>query len=178
MAQNRILGITVFRRICEGKKMKLRTIILTDPVKAANKINGEKTLKFFEESVISRITDVTSFYGNECLYFLAYKDNNLVGVAVVSEERTDIKGPMSAPYIMEFGTVNYTKTCKYAKKGIGEELLNHIIKQVGSRFTLSCLDSNSEQFWRHMGEKKGLKVEVVGITVWCTPILYFWDFKD
>lgn len=158
--------------------MRLRTIILTDPVKAANKINGEKTLQLFEESVINHITDTTSFYGNECLYFLAYKDNNLVGVAVVSEERTDIKGPMSAPYIMEFGTVNYTKACKYAKKGIGEELLNHIIKQVGNRFTLSCLDSNSEQFWRHMGEKKGLKVEVVGITVWCTPILYFWDFKD
>lgn len=158
--------------------MRLRTIILTDPVKAANKINGEKTLKFFEESVISHITDVTSFHGNECLYFLAYKDNNLVGVAVVSEERIDIKGPMFAPFIMEFGTVNYTKTCKYAKKGIGEELLNHIIKRVGSRFTLSCLDSNSEQFWRHMGEKKGLKVEEIGITVWCTPILYFWDFKD
>lgn len=96
----------------------------------------------------------------------------------MSEERTDIKGPMSAPSIREFGTVNYTKTCKYAKKGIGEELLNHIIKQVGNRFTLSCLDSNSEQFWRHMGEKKGLKVEEIGITVWCTPILYFWDFKD
>ena len=158
--------------------MRLRTIILTDPIKAANKINGEKTLKFFEESVISHITDVTSFYGNECLYFLAYKDNRLVGVAVVSEERTDIKGPMSAPSIREFGTVNYTKTCKYAKKGIGEELLNHIIKQVGNRFTLSCLDSSSEQFWRHMGEKKGLKVEEIGITVWCTPILYFWDFKD
>lgn len=158
--------------------MRLRTIILTDPIKVANKINGEKTLKFFEESVISHITDVTSFYGNECLYFLAYKDNSLVGVAVVSEERTDIKGPMSAPSIREFGTVNYTKTCKYAKKGIGEELLNHIIKQVGNRFTLSCLDGNSEQFWQHMGEKKGLKVEEIGITVWCTPILYFWDFKD
>ena len=158
--------------------MRLRTIILTDPIKAANKINGEKTLKFFEESVISHITDVTSFYGNECLYFLAYKDNSLVGVAVVSEERTDIKGPMSAPSIREFGTVNYTKTCKYAKKGIGEELLNHIIKQVGNRFTLSCLDSNYEQFWRHMGEKNGLKVEEIGITVWCTPILYFWDVKD
>ena len=158
--------------------MRLRTIILTDPVKAANKINGEKTLKFFEESVISHIIDVTSFHGNECLYFLAYKDNNLVGVAVVSEERIDIKGPMSAPSIMEFGTVNYTKTCKYAKKGIGEELLNHIMKRVGNRFTLSCLDSNSEQFWRYMGEKKGLKVEEIGITVWCTPILYFWDFKD
>lgn len=158
--------------------MRLRTIILTDPVKTANKINGEKTLRFFEESVISHITDVTSFHGNEGLYFLAYKDNNLVGVAVVSEERTDIKGPMSAPSIREFGTVNYTKTCKYAKKGIGEELLNHIIKRVGSRFTLSCLYSNSEQFWRHMGEKKGLKVEEIGITVWCTPILYFWDFKD
>lgn len=158
--------------------MRLRTIILTDPVKVANKINGEKTLKFFEGSVISHIIDVTSFHGNECLYFLAYKDNNLVGVAVVSEERTDIKGPMSAPFVREFGTVNYIKTCKYAKKGIGEELLNHIIKRVGSRFTLSCLDSNSEQFWRHMGEKKGLKVEEIGITVWCTPILYFWDFKD
>ena len=158
--------------------MRLRTIILTDPVKAANKINGEKTLRFFEESVISHITDVTSFHGNEGLYFLAYKDNNLVGVAVVSEERTDIKGPMFAPSIREFGTVNYTKTCKYAKKGIGEELLNHIIKLVGSRFTLSCSHSNSEQFWRHMGEKKGLKVEEIGITVWCTPILYFWDFKD
>lgn len=82
--------------------MKLRTIILTDPVKAANKINGEKTLQFFEESVISHITDVTSFYGNECLYFLAYKDNNLVGVAVVGEERTDIKGLMSAPFIVKW----------------------------------------------------------------------------
>lgn len=158
--------------------MKLKVNVLTDPIKAANKINGEKTLKFFEESVISHITDVTSFYGNECLYFLAYKDNNLVGVAVVSEERTDIKGPMSAPSIMEFGTANYTKTCKYAKKGVGEELLNHIMKRVGNRFTLSCLDSNAEQFWRHMGEKKGLKVEEIGRTVWGTPTLYFWDFKD
>ena len=157
--------------------MKLKVNVLTDPVKAANKINGEKTLQFFEESVISHITDVTSFYGNECLYFLAYKDNNFVGVAVVSEERTDIKGPMSAPFIMEFGTVNYTKTCKYAKKGIGEELLNHIIKRVGSRFALSCLDSISEQFWRHMGEKKGLKVEEIGRTVWGSPTLYFRDFK-
>ena len=156
--------------------MKLRTIIFKDPVKAANKINGEKTLQFFEESVISHITDVTSFYGNECLYFLAYKGDNLVGVAVVSEERTDIKGPMSVPFIRDFGTVNYTKTCKYAKKGIGEELLNHIINRVGYRFSLSCLDSNSEQFWRYIGEKKGLKVVEVGRTVWGTPTLYF--FRD
>lgn len=158
--------------------MKLKVNVLTDPVKVANKINGEKTLKFFEESVVSHITDVTSFYGNECLYFLAYSGKNLLGVAVVSKERTDIKGPMSAPFIMEFGTVNYTKTCKYAKKGIGEELLNHIMKQVGNRFALSCLDSNSEQFWRHIGEKKGLKVEEIGRTVWGTPTLYFRDFKD
>lgn len=157
--------------------MKLKVNVLTDPVKAANKINGEKTLQFFEESVIGHITDVTSFYGNECLYFLAYRSDNLVGVAVVSEERTDIKGPMSAPFIRGFGTVNYTKTCKYAKKGIGEELLSHIIKRVGSRFTLSCLDNNSEQFWRYIGEKKGLKVEEIGRTVWGTPTLYFQDFK-
>ena len=160
--------------------MKLRTIILTDPIKAANKINSEKTLQFFEESVINHITDPTSLWKNwknGVFYFLAYdKGDNLVGVASVSQ-RTEVRGIWASPFIIEFGTVNYTKTCKYAKKGLGESLLNQIIKKIGNEFRLFCLDNNAEQFWRHMGEKKNLKVTELGKTRWGTPTLYFRDFE-
>lgn len=159
----------------------MRTIIITDPIEVSNKIDCEKTLQFFEESVISHIRDkyIFSSIGKENYYFLLYnKNNDLVGISWVESAYTNENGTEFHAYIREFGTVNYTNTCKYSKKGYGEKLLDQIINKVGRDFRLGCLDENAERFWRHMAEKKNLEVTEIGTTLWGTKALGFRDFKE
>ena len=157
----------------------MRTIIMTDPIKVSNTIDGQKTLQFFEESIISHIRDmyIFPFVGKGNFYFLSYdKNNNLIGIAWVESAYTNENGVYFPAFIREFGNVNYTKTCKYSKKGYGEKLLDQIINKVGREFRLSCLDDNAEHFWMHMAEKKGFEVTELGTTLWGTKALHFRDF--